>query len=311
MQGYVNQDLKKIFLQMLKQQHGKITKQKCPKHHVHMIAFQNVNTPVCPVDYLNELQRKTEQDATRIFDYHEHQPLQKRKYNDSQFLYQHSILKDPRIMQADFNNFKTSYSKDRKTNQKLKKIKSSVERTAQAYTHISPQSSFNTILAGEPGRGKSHLAMSILKYVNQHINREHPSKFTYHYPRCMFVDINEVMRLIKDSYGNKDSLINEEQLVSVLSSVYLLVIDDLGSEQIDKKQDNFEYSNHMTNINAILYEILNSRTRTIITTNFSIPKMKRIYGEKLTDRILYHAGNSSLLFADGLPDYRMANFHLR
>ncbi|MDD0460717.1 hypothetical protein PSZ84_23225, partial [Shigella sonnei] len=61
--------------------------------------------------------------------------------------------------------------------------------------------------------------------------------------------------LIKDSFDNKDSFYSTEYFMEVFRNTDLLVIDDIGSEKIT------EWSM------SLLTEVLDARTKTIITTN--------------------------------------------
>ena len=86
--------------------------------------------------------------------------------------------------------------------------------------------SFNTLFTGVPGVGKSHLAMAMLQAVNQH-SKEMVS--------CLFISMNDMFRLIKASFGNRESKYTELNMTDLLSKVDLLVLDDLGSESSCKR----------------------------------------------------------------------------
>lgn len=130
----------------------------------------------------------------------------------------------------------------------------------------------NTIITGVPGVGKSHLAVSMAKAVNEHIKPD---------AACLFVSVNELMRLIKDSFSNKSSQFTEQRMVKLLGGVNLLVLDDLGSEA--SFQSNHQEASEW--VQQVLFGILNKRNRTIITTNLTSEELTKIYNPKLLSRM--------------------------
>ena len=78
---------------------------------------------------------------------------------------------------------------------------------------------FNTFMSGEPGTGKTFLSMSILRAVNENSKP---------YKKCLFVSVDEFMRLIKDSFNNKQSPYTERAMVDRLTKADIFVLDDLG-----------------------------------------------------------------------------------
>lgn len=295
------------FISGLKAQGGKILKETCPKHHFHLILLPHMKKGICPVEYGQLVNNEYQKRANNIYNNAVEEPKKELLKSDSNFLYDHSIVGDPHIKKASFSNFlirmnKTAPVKNYKASERgLKKYKDKAESTAKLYCFTKNNMYFNTVLQGGPGRGKSHLAMSILKYVNRHIDNRTFSKTTHHYPRCMFVDTNELMRIIKHSFQHpqKD---NEEHLVKLLSHVYLLVLDDFGAEVL-ASQDN---KDSMTYSESILYEILNNRERTIFTTNYSLDELNKRYNTKIVSRMLGGAKNHLLVVPKDIPDHRMA-----
>jgi len=78
---------------------------------------------------------------------------------------------------------------------------------------------FLTLMA-DPGRGKSHLAIAICR---EWLGRGEPAKYAY---------VPELLNAIRASY-KKDESTGESfsQLLEVLKTVPLLVLDDLGTEK--------------------------------------------------------------------------------
>lgn len=155
----------------------------------------------------------------------------------------------------------------------------------------------NTIITGMPGVGKSHLAASMLRAVNENIEPN---------ASCLFVSINELMRLIKDSFNNKESRYTEACMVKLLGNVNLLVLDDLGSES-SFKRENREASEW---VQQVLFGILNKRKRTIITTNLNSDELSKIYNPKLLSRMYkgIEKGDSIIKFTEKTEDKRKVVF---
>ncbi|MEE6716130.1 ATP-binding protein [Schleiferilactobacillus harbinensis] len=131
----------------------------------------------------------------------------------------------------------------------------------------------NTIFTGNPGAGKTHLAMAMAAAVNEHIQPD---------ASCLFVSVNELIRRIKDSFSNKQSPYTEEHMTRLLGLANLLVLDDLGSEASFRRNTN-EASDW---VQQVLFGILNKRHgRTIITTNLTSTQLTDIYNPKLLSRM--------------------------
>lgn len=179
-------------------------------------------------------------------------------------LYNDSILDDPELMTASFDTYEAAAASESANNAHLAK--------QIAYQYLDRNRKFNTIITGAPGRGKSHLALSMLKAVNEHIKPD---------ASCLFISVNQMFRLIKDSFNNKQSRYTEAYMIDLVGRANLLVLDDLGSEA-SFRRDNTEASEY---VQQTLYGILNQRNRTIITTNLSSEELTRIYNPKLLSRM--------------------------
>lgn len=180
-----------------------------------------------------------------------------------------SIIQDNTIKVATFDNFKP-------TNHEETQNKEHAMHVAMRYCD---NEVFNTwIQSAETGVGKSHLAMSILKAVNQYGNRNQS---------CLFVDIARMMELVKDSFNNKNrsrddqSIYTEEYFTTLCGEVDLLVLDDLGAETGDiySKNRASEYTSRL------LRSVFNARQdkSTIITTNLSGAKLSGYTNKKGED----------------------------
>lgn len=151
--------------------------------------------------------------------------------------------------------------------------------------------SFNTLFTGVPGVGKSHLAMAMLQAVNQH-SKEMVS--------CLFISMNDMFRLIKASFGNRESKYTELNMTDLLSKVDLLVLDDLGSES-SFKRENREAGEYIQNV---IFGVLNARQHTIITTNLNNEQLEEIYNPKITSRIYKGVDGHIIKFTKKTQDKR-------
>ncbi|NVZ00197.1 ATP-binding protein [Pediococcus pentosaceus] len=199
-----------------------------------------------------------------------------------------SIVDDEDLWKASFDNYEVNSGTEAEAN--LKKAR----QIAGKYLNRDYEA--NTIITGSPGVGKSHLAISMLKGVNDHIKPN---------ASCLFVSINELMRLIKDSFNHSDSQFTESRMVNFLGQVNLLVLDDLGSEASFKRETR-EASEY---VQQVLFGVLNKRNRTIITTNLNSDELSMIYNPKLLSRMY-----KGVMKSDGIikfketQDKRMAIF---
>lgn len=295
-----------LFLHTLKMTGGHMSNHICPIHHCHLVWLSGFPKPVCPVRYQHILVNQSANMSNQVYRNAINRPKKHLFMQDAHFLENYSIINDAYIKNADFNNFNTKiktsnhFKNTSLINRNLELLKIRTLTDAKSYTKCNQESNFNMILSGKPGQGKSHLAMSILKYVNGHLTPRPYSRSTHHFYRCMFVDVNELMRKIKDSFNNPNSD-SEEHLVNVLSHVYLLVLDDIGTERGYRKdsQINMPYSDQ------ILYEVLNNRSRTIFTTNLSANDLKKRYNPKLVSRLFAHVKHHYYHFYKYIPDARM------
>ncbi|MGF2053660.1 ATP-binding protein [Vagococcus fluvialis] len=197
-----------------------------------------------------------------------------------QMLEKDSIIGDPTLWNASFDNYSTDNEETAKA-LKLAKI--------IAAKYVDKESQFNTILTGVPGVGKSHLAMSILKLVNENFDGS-----------CLFVSISDVLRLVKDSFNNPKSKYTENNMTNLLIKADLLVLDDFGSES-SFKAENTESSEYNQ---KFLFNVLNARTRTIITTNLTSDQMYRIYNPKIISRLHRGVDGNIIKFTQATKDKR-------
>ncbi len=193
-----------------------------------------------------------------------------------------TILGDRTLLNASFDNY---IADNQETAHALREAK------LIAADYVDRDKHFNTLLTGVPGVGKSHLAMSILKEVNRSFDPE---------GSCLFVSISDVLRLVKDSFKNPDSKYTEHNMIELLTKVDLLVIDDFGSESSFQKAgtESSEYNQ------KFLFNVLDARTRTIVTTNLNSDEMRKIYNPKIISRLFRGVEGNIIKFTEATKDKR-------
>lgn len=249
----------------------KQTDQVCPIHNIAMVQYGKME-PFC-IKCTQEKMEKEKQDQVEHF---------KTTYAKST-LKRFSLVDDPDELHYTFDGFKALEGT------KEAQVKKQARLIAYRYM-IHPDEKFNTIFYGTPAEGKTHLAMSILNAVND--NAEPPQK-------CLFVNVNSLLLNIRKSFDNPSYQWTEEYAVEKLSSVDLLVIDDLGSESAMNVTKG-EASNF---VQRILYQVTNRQKRIITTTNLTMAQLKQVYNPKLVSRLLAHSKNSTIDFS-GIADKR-------
>lgn len=237
----------------------------CHEHAIRKVMFMEKG-PFCPKCSAEKVKASEKNEAAKMTDEHYN--------NDSDWLSQKSIYLDKALKYANFDSYITEDKETTRNKEKALEI-------ARSYYK---GETFNTILQGRPGAGKSHLAMSILKNVN---------KFSKPSRKCLFISIDELMRRIKASFNDRESFYTEANMVELLANADLLVIDDLGSEtgSILSEKVATDYTTQ------VLYAVFNARTTksTIITTNLDGEGLVKKYDSRLISRM--HIGSEGHIIA--------------
>lgn len=259
--------------------HLKTLSETCPKHpNVHMKQLLD-KKPFCPQCSQEEIDSKNIDISMSGIEMN---------YEDGfhGVLMRRSIWDDPEMKLATFENYDVDQGSEAYENKQL------ARKLAGRYLDRSYKA--NTILTGVPGVGKTHLAVSMVKAVNENIA---PST------HCLFVSVNEMVRQVKQSFNDKSSRFTESYVTRLCGSVNLLVLDDLGSEASFKSKSN-EASDW---VQQLLFGILNKRSgRTIITTNLNSEQLTTIYNPKILSRIYRGVGkaNGIIKFTEATADKR-------
>lgn len=194
-----------------------------------------------------------------------------------------SILTDTGLYNASFKSYEAKEPEE-VTNK---------DKAVTAYRRYKEGEIFNTWFTGLPAVGKSHLAMSILRNLNETGNKD---------KCCLFVSVDEMLRKIRGTFDNKESIYTENYFVDLLSSADFLVLDDLGAETgatgSKKMATDFTL--------RVLYAIANARQNkpTIITSNLSKGELVKMYDAKLVSRLMK---DTYLIRFDETSDKRIKN----
>lgn len=198
-------------------------------------------------------QKEQEDFKKKMSDYAIEQEQNKRKNT----IHYKSVFSDLSIKNAGFRNFDTATAEESYNLEQIKKVVQGYHRV-----HNKEVENFTTLLQGPPGVGKSHLAMSVLRNLNETLDVE-----------CLFVNVRRMLLMIKNSFGDKNDKHTQMYFIELLSQVDFLVIDDLGNETGDDKAKQW--------IKDILTEVLEARQTkcTIVTSNYTRDGLNRAYGD--------------------------------
>lgn len=194
-----------------------------------------------------------------------------------------SILTDVGLHRASFGNYEAIEPEEVENK----------NHAIKAYQKYKNREVFNTWFTGLPGVGKSHLAMGILRNLNEMGEKD---------KSCVFASVDEMLRRIRDSFDNKASKYTEFYFVDLLSNADFIVLDDLGAETggtgTSKKATDFTL--------RVLYAIANARQNkpTIVTTNLSKDELVAMYDAKLVSRL---RGSQALINFKDTSDKRIKN----
>lgn len=191
-----------------------------------------------------------------------------------------SLLLDETIKTATFDNFKIENDEERQAFDFAKNLAEFYKNGGQG----------NSFMSGPAGSGKSHLSMAILKSYLESGEKT-----------ALFVSYSHVVRLIKDSFNNRESVYTQNNIMSLLTNVDLLVMDDIGSE------NNSDFSEEL------LTDVLDGRISTIITTNLSSEELRGNsrkqgkYNQRTASRMFRGIGGKAFNFK-GIKDKRVLPF---
>lgn len=229
----------------------------CPIHNIPFLTY--LGRKACPSCEEEALKK-------REIEYQQRMTFKHQKRITYDRLYKDSLVSDLTIKKAEFNTFHLD-------NDESKQNKQAAIQIANRYLNGEV---FNTLLTGNAGTGKTHLAMSIAKEVNENSNP---------WRSVLFLSIDEWLLWIRSTYSDNDNL-NKDDEKSILNNTAshdLLILDDLGAETgfIGTKKTASDFTQKM------LYGLMNRRQdkSTIITTNLNSKQLSAMYDQKVISRL--------------------------
>lgn len=244
---------------------------RCDIHEIPKMIVNNKE--VCP-------RCELEQQNTSLEHQVQSEIFETMKLHKQSMLESKSLLQDKTLWNATFESY-IAEDHEEHVNKQL---------AIKALEDYKKGSTFNLWFYGKPGVGKSHLSMSLLKALNGlHVS-------------CLFIDIDEMLRKIRNSFNEKQSPFTEQYFTDLLSEVDFLVLDDLGAEtgNIDTDKSASDFTSR------VLRAIINARQdkSTIVTTNLETKKLLKMYDPKLISRMMK---NIQVIKFDETKDKRIHN----
>ncbi|HEM4419784.1 TPA: ATP-binding protein [Streptococcus suis] len=129
----------------------------------------------------------------------------------------------------------------------------------------------NTLLTGTTGVGKTHLAISLAKELNEAYRAKGEPK------SVLFINLTEILREIRESFKFTSK---EGYYSRMLKEVDYLILDDLGV-----KLGNASGQSKSAWEEEFIFDVLSHRNNTIITTNLSNDEIANLYSERVASRV--------------------------
>ena len=200
-----------------------------------------------------------------------------------------SIAEDASVIDCTFSSYEVTTPEEAQVKEQATEVYKAIKSNLQGNTPA-----INAWFTGEVGAGKSHLAMAILRNINEMGEKKQ---------RCVYVSVSKMMQLVRGSFDDKGSKYTESYCVELCSEADVLVLDDLGTETgavgSNKQATDF--------VHRMLNAIVNARAEkcTIITTNHTAASLVTMYDKRIVSRM---SRNHMLVRFENICDKRMNSF---
>lgn len=269
----------------------------CPKHNRKKIkvprgAFKNVPQqylePFCLECFEEKREQELDSFRTNMF------------INETTgFLSRVSLLPNKSELSHTFDNFNLPTIKNNDNIAIVEQKNACIEalkeakKLAQKYVD-EPESSFNTLMFGKAGTGKTHLAIAMLNYINKNSKPRQ---------RCLFLSLNLLLEKRQAHVENaENNNWDNDYLRKIVSKADVVVVDDLGAETPNHSSYNQSGASNFTQ--KAINIIYDSNARVITTTNYSLKDFYKTYDQRLVSRILSNAKGHMIDFSK-VVDYRI------
>jgi DNA replication protein DnaC len=194
-----------------------------------------------------------------------------------QKLFEGNSMMNKSLQRANFSTYKPPTPE-------LHEAKSTLMNYAK---NFNPNESSNLLLVGPYGTGKSHLAVSVTKVLMEKGYK------------CLFLSVPKLLTKIKQTYSG-NSKFSESDILELIETVDLFVLDDLGTEYTNSKNDIDSWAH------TKLFEVLDNRSGkpTIFTTNLNSSQLVEKLNERNLSRVM---DGTEIIKMDG-TDYRRKGF---
>lgn len=262
---------------------------KCEKHDKNMLKLKRGGEPFCLEcrrEAVESQDKKMAEEAKRIESMLKESENRRNTYD---VFFKDSLIADKTVLEATFDSFDIVDQETEKNKAEALKI---------AHRYIGGES-FNSILVGKQGTGKSHLARSIGYMVNETGGK-----------RVLFIAVDELFRTLKSGFTTKEVEKSEDYILNeLIGKADLLILDDLGAESgsIESVDKNGKPKRATEFVTGILYSVANIRQgkSTVVTTNLSGNELAMLYDRRLVSRLLANSKGNVITF-EKTSDKRMS-----
>ncbi|HEL0808100.1 TPA: ATP-binding protein [Streptococcus equi subsp. zooepidemicus] len=242
----------------------KTLEETCPIHDIPLIQLDRVvkiageDKPRKPSPFCSECvkEQKDKQEREEI-EKHLNASIYQKTYN---VLMRDSTIPED-LKAASFDNFIVETPEE-------KQLLDFVKKQTQKYLE---GMNGNTLLTGTTGVGKTHLAVSLAKELNEAYKAKGEPK------SILFINLTEILREIRESFKFTSK---EGYYSRMLKEADYLILDDLGV-----KLGNSSGQSKSAWEEEFIFDVLSHRKNTIITTNLSNNEIANLYSERVASRV--------------------------